>query len=567
MNALTRRELLRNAGFGAAAIAVPSSLSLIQNPLGRPVRRNPGFQIPVGMNLAGIADWEFGFPFANLMLGSRKWLTCLSTGGGPWNTNVIDQIPLDADGYPLEVPYAVAGVEQHVFTLLPSCLEAGRYVVLWEGDGELNVELSCAVVSRSANRMVIQMNMSDDGGAMVLKIRRSARGNHVRNIRVLRESEENRDLAANPWRQDFLDWIAPFGTLRFMDWQRTNNSTESTWAGRKRPTFYTMVGDDGNMDPLLGTVNSPFDQLYSGGVAHELIIDLCNRTGKDCWICVPHFADDEYIRQMAMMYRQRLNRNLKIYLEFSNEIWNWQFNQAQWMLRAERSGDALVKQGIPAWKNRQTREGDRHPERIGWLFRHTFGIWERVFSGADRQRIVRVVSSQFGWYDVVQRTVKYVMENGGADALSVTGYFGPDDTAYSRWEAAGANCTAAMVLEDMNRIIDGPVKNGIAQYKALAAQYGLTYNCYEAGQHIQPKNQAETNYMPALAAAQSDPGMYDCYIKNLRYHSEAGVSLFVVFSSVGKQGERWGSWGHAPKYSTPLSQAPKLRALIEANAA
>ena len=32
-------------------------------------------------------------------------------------------------------------------------------------------------------------------------------------------------------------------------------------------------------------------------VAYEWMIDLCNRTGKDMWITVPHVADDDYVKK------------------------------------------------------------------------------------------------------------------------------------------------------------------------------------------------------------------------------------------------------------------------------
>ena len=55
-------------------------------------------RLPIGMNLAGIADWETGFPFRNLMWGARKWSTRNVAEGGPWDTGEADAMPVDADG-------------------------------------------------------------------------------------------------------------------------------------------------------------------------------------------------------------------------------------------------------------------------------------------------------------------------------------------------------------------------------------------------------------------------------------------------------------------------------------
>jgi hypothetical protein len=71
--------------------------------------------------------------------------------------------------------------------------------------------------------------------------------------------------------------------------------------------------------------------------------------------------------------------------------------------------------------------------------------------------------------------------------------------------------------------------------------------------------------MPALEAAQKHPGMYDLYLKNFKLHQEVGCKLFCAFSSIGAQGTRWGSWGHAARYRQPLSETPKLRAVLDVN--
>jgi hypothetical protein len=99
----------------------------------------------------------------------------------------------------------------------------------------------------------------------------------------------------------------------------------------------------------------------------------------------------------------------------------------------------------------------------------------------------------------------------------------------------------------------------------IARETGLKYVVYEGGQHIQPEGQKELPYMPALKAAQYHPGMYTLYLRNLALHQEIGCELFMAFSSVSKQGTRWGSWGHQERYDQDRSELPKLRALLDVN--
>lgn len=51
----------------------------------------------------------------------------------------------------------------------------------------------------------------------------------------------------------------------------------------------------------------------------------------DAWVCVPHLADENYIRSMAQLFRANLDPDLKIYVEYSNETWNWIFQQTHYL--------------------------------------------------------------------------------------------------------------------------------------------------------------------------------------------------------------------------------------------
>ncbi len=212
------------------------------------------------------------------------------------------------------------------------------------------------------------------------------------------------------------------------------------------------------------------------------------------------------------------------------------------------------------------RKGEGHPERIGALFRRAFAIWEREWSGADRKRLVRVCAVQAAWVDASKRTVKWCVDNGGADVVSPAAYFGADDETYDRWAAAGANLTADQVIADLRKGRDFAREgNSAAEIVGYAKSLGLGYVAYEGGQHIQPKGQADLPYNPALAAAQYHPAMYDAYVDLLRLQRDMGCTLLCHFSSVGRQGTRWGSWGAKASYAEPDAKSSKMRALIDCN--
>ncbi len=537
-------------------------------------------KLPIAMNLNGISDYSPGFPFKNLMWGARPWLTKNLDGKGPFDTKMIDQIPLDPEGYPLELPFDTEDGEQPqtVFTIIPNVTEPGEYVVLYDGEGDITAAMSSKLISSEPGRVVLELaGAAADSAYEGIAITASSKDDHVRNIRILRVEDEEADLAANPFRDDFLEYCRQWHALRFMDWAATNNSLEKEWSGRKLPSFYTMVGASGDAIGKWGDPPSEFKQLFSGGVPIEVMIQLANMTKTDPWFCMPHRATPEYMTEFAKLVKSKLDPSLKVYLEYSNEVWNWQFQQASWMLQNKTVGDALIAAGKQAWEGDAEPEfplddgliakdgGVSHPERMGVLDRITFKTWEDVFTGADRDRLVRVIGVQHSWFDTAKRTVNWVMENGGADAVAPAGYFGPNGEIYDRWAEAGTDLTVDEVVADMEMVLEQDSAVWTRQIGELAAANNLRFIVYEGGQHIQPKGQKETDYMPALKDVQFSEGLYNVYMKNFAVHQEAGCDLFAAFASISKQGTRYGSWGHQEFYGQPRSEIPKYGALLDTN--
>src|SRR5581483_8613189 len=125
------------------------------------------------------------------------------------------------------------------------------------------------------------------------------------------------------------------------------------------------------------------------------------------WFCMPHRADDDFVRRFARLVHERLDPGLKVYVEYSNEVWNYQFGQTRY---AQEQGTAL-KLG--------------NPENLRYYSQRSveiFKIWESVFGRT--KRLVRVLAAQavnpwsseqvLKWHDAYQH----------ADALAIAPYFG-----------------------------------------------------------------------------------------------------------------------------------------------
>ncbi len=61
------------------------------------------------------------------------------------------------------------------------------------------------------------------------------------------------------------------------------------------------------------------------GLPYEVIVALINQTKSNVWVNIPHNASIYYVTDMANYFKEHLNKDSKIFLELSNEVWNGGF--------------------------------------------------------------------------------------------------------------------------------------------------------------------------------------------------------------------------------------------------
>jgi len=395
-----------------------------------------------GMNFMYLSSWRREMPFVDVMKSSRLWMTqnsvYVSGGQNLFDTGVRDSIPADSDGYPLQLPYRVAGTEttQIVLTQMADMQNgvypSGQYICLYDGNGTITFSGDASIVSQTQGRIVL--NVTPPNAGIQMRIMQSTFGNHIRNIRVLMPGHEA-TYQTQPFNPAFLSKIAPFKVLRFMWWQYVNNSREMTWGSRRRTSYYTQ-GSYSSSNPNIPT-----------GTAYELIVQLCHQPNKDAWVCVPHIVDSNYVVQMAQVFKDNLNPSLKIYLEFSNEVWNGIFPVNQWV-------------GANGPRNLN------HPQKTASFARRIFTIWAGVFGSEMSTRVVRVAACQLTNPWVGQQMMAY-LGPGGADAISPAAYYILQPENYDTLEALSSNAT----VSDVARMIRSwfPTLAGLfAQHQQLA---------------------------------------------------------------------------------------------------
>ena len=311
-------------------------------------------QAKLGMNLAGLSDWEPAYPLVDLFKSSRIWISQkkdMSWGSGA-------ELELDAQGWVKKLePDCFAEVP--FFPHTPGAMPAGEYVVLYEGTGTITLR-GVSVVSEAPGRIVFAADQSTS--TSFISIMETDPTDYVRNIRILLPGSEA-TYQENPWNPQFLARWKGVACLRFMDWMDTNHSEISTWDER----------------PKLD------DMSYSGafkGVPLELMIDLANRLETNAWFCIPHRADADYVQKFAEMVDERLNPELKVYVEYSNEVWNGMFKQTK--ENTEKAVELNIGDPAMPWEGNALLYTQRTVE-IG-------KVWHDVFE--DDSRVIRVLAWQ-----------------------------------------------------------------------------------------------------------------------------------------------------------------------------
>ncbi len=61
------------------------------------------------------------------------------------------------------------------------------------------------------------------------------------------------------------------------------------------------------------------------GLPYEVIVALINKTKANVWVNIPHNASIDYVTDISEYFEENLNKDSKVFLELSNEVWNGGF--------------------------------------------------------------------------------------------------------------------------------------------------------------------------------------------------------------------------------------------------
>ena len=472
---------------------------------------------PIGTNLSGIQDWSSEYVFVDAFKQCREWISHEYGSGAPWSSGVT--IPLGPNGFPIEIPYS-NGIDppQAIRTLmfygsLENKYPSGYYRLIASGTGQIGLKFAASGTFPCPVDTLVWVDSSI--GGIALEIDTSDISDPIRDIHFIMPGFEN-TYSAKPYHPDLLNFIADFQVLRFMDWMETNNSQNTNWSDRNTLNYYT--------------------QTLENGVAYEHIINLCNLTQKHPWICIPHKADDVYISELAQLFRDSLDPGLKVYIEYSNEVWNSQFDQTSY---SQNMGNGLGYTG-QTWEQ-------------GWQFytkrsADIMHIFETEFS--DNNRLVKVVSSQAAnsWLtNYIVEKFKDPIYNPNqvqADAIAIAPYFG-GSVANDIGNAGLINSITVSEIIDSMELSLATSYTWMDANKIVADTHNLELISYEGGQHLVANGtyQNDTAFTTKLKAANRHPRMEDLYCEYFNsWYDSTQAGMFCHFSSHGVYG-KYGSWG------------------------
>ncbi len=511
-------------------------------------------ELRIGVNLESVVDWSPAWTFTDAFKTSRPWIShAYNTatfsesweGGGP--------ITVDAKGWPTQLNQFTNAqgqlIQQRLGTLMfrdiGASYPAGTYRAEWEGTATLSWGFAARLIEQGvmpSGKRYALLNVTPSADGIYLRVSDMSAADPLRNLHVWLPDEGGRSFAGQVWQPGaafspfhpkFTERLAPFKTLRFMDWAETNSSDIATWSDRRPFDYATQQSGE-----------------FRNGVALEYMIALANELDADPWFNMPYQAEDAFVRAFATMVRDQLEPGRTAYVEWSNETWNsaWGFETFAWVT------DQLQ---LP---ENAGLDGDR------WAFvaretRRDFAIWSDVFAGQSN-RIVRVVAGQQANSWIAGQIAANM--GGQFDAISSAAYAYVSDADR---DSFSAGTTADQVIDALlNRLPS--VFTMLGDHKTLADHWAATlgrpirYVAYEGGPHLDSWGGA---YEPAFFAAGNSPRMYDVYTRLLAGAKARGLEMFANFNFTGGLFPTpYGAFGSLQSLTQPLSAAPKYRALMDA---
>ena len=320
---------------------------------------------------------------------------------------------------------------------------------------------------------------------------------------------------------EFVAALKPYGVLRYLDPEATNSQPY-------------MSGN------TLVTVDAP--QVDQTGTPWEYLVTLANQTQTDMWINIPQGATDAYVAAVAGIIKNGgtvdgvsypgLDPNLKVYLEYSNEVWGGIPGNQAYQLAAVQNNAAnaplsTFPGNLDIYSNvdgttttdPNTAMGRRYLERtydLGQIFQSVLG------SDPTHQRIRPVLGWQEGNAGFYPPALNW-FEHFFGPASSA--FYGLGDANY--WNPSDYTSVDTAI----NTLAAGETSYSIqdtTNFTTIATAYGLKNVAYEGGPSIGTNSSTAAGQV-GLAASR-DPRMEQIVYQHYVDFYAAGGTLGMYFN-------------------------------------
>lgn len=508
----------------------------------------------VGMNLDWITDYAPAWVFKDAFQQSRTWMA--------WDYNTVTgaqtqgtrPVQLDANGWPRELTtwtndqgqFMQQRLQAVTYLSTGGAHPAGVYHAEWRGAGTLTFLGDGAVLSRGTRPdgvNLAELNVVTPTNAGIhVRIDSMSSTDPIRDLHVWMPDYNGESFRGQGWRPGadfspfhplFTERLRPFETIRFMQAANTITSDIVHWEDSR---------------PLTHARQANFATDFQNGMSPEYMIALANELDANPYFNMPHLAEDDYVRRFAELARDTLNPNLTIYVEWSNEVWNWAPGfESHYESRARAAAEGI---SLEEYVARETRRD--------------FDIWSDVFAGQE-QRLVRTVGGfvaapgQYGWNAQLLSRMQ-----GRFDALAIAPYVSPPLTIRNGYTAS---TTVDQVLADTQANIV-PMADMVRQSTNLLRQYetqlgrDLQLIAYEGGTHLDDRNAV---YQQAFFNAAADPRMYDILTEYLDAMADAGIDEYLHYKFTDRRVSALinDDFGTLNRMDQPLETAHRYRALLD----
>ncbi len=512
----------------------------------------------IGINNGKLAQWEES-PFLDIFRTMSQPIPGNALQG--WDIGGVVQT--DENGYPNSLENG-QGVH---FSRYSTGVDPGDYYCLYDGTvGNLSYHNDLALVNKiSQGKDLVTIVNSPSNSILIYLVNTGLKGDdYIRNIRLI-PVESEKTYLTQPFTQKYLDFFKGFDTIRSMDATLTNElgvnanwnvnpATFSeevlTWEKRSRLDQITWCAPDGR--PNVSANLTP-------GLPIEILVSLSKALGSNLWINIPTGADDGYVNGLAKYIKDNLSPSLKVYVEYSNELWNGGFNGEHLTEQLGIVDTAITSHPILTSGQFGTLGSSAYNFVAGalWSTRRTIqalAIFNKVFAGSDR--VVGVLGAWAADASYAGQCLSYAKSvDGGLSnikAIAIAPYFGDCLNGLPDTQILG------MSYDQMSVAINTELPNiysRISNHVELLKKYpGIALLGYEGGQTIIPTD----GTLAYLTGFQSSPQMGKLYSNFLEQWDElTSGSLILPYLAYEEYG-KWGMWGMREKLEdlpTPKEEA------------